>query len=184
MEVKITKAGKACAACEKSFTHEEEVRSLVRVLEGQLAREDFCGACWNNDRAGGAYSVWSLRYYDPRVAEQEPPEVFSPLRQLFYDAVESEDRIELAKAYLAAQLLRRQKVFRLVKESDDAEGEVRLSLYTDRIGNRLIEVRDPNFSYAELEAGRRALITRLEELENPEKSPANGDQAGTEPTQD
>lgn len=183
MEVKITKAGRACAACDRPFVHDEELRSLVRVLEGQLAREDFCAACWSNDRANGAYSVWSLRFYDPKVAEQEPPEVFSPLRQLFYDAVESEDRIELAKAFLAAQLLRRQKVFRLVKESDDAEGEVRLSLYADRIGNRLIEVRDPNFSYAELEAGRRSLIARLEELENPEKALPSGDEAVTEPTQ-
>lgn len=184
MEVKITKAGKVCAACEKTFTHDEELRSLVRVLEGILVREDFCSACWSNDRAGGAYSVWALRYYDPKVAEQESPEVFSPLRQLFYDAVESEDRIALAKAFLAAQLLRRQKVFRLVKESDGTEGEERLSLYADRIGNRLIEVRDPNFSYAELEAGRRSLIARLEELEKPEACTENGAEAGTDPTQD
>jgi hypothetical protein len=110
--------------------------------------------------------VWSPRFYDPKVAEQEPPEVFSPLRQVFYEAAESDDRAETAVAYLAAQLLRRQKVFRLLKESDGAENEVKVALYADRIADRLIEARDPSLSYAELEAGRVALLERLSRLEN------------------
>jgi hypothetical protein len=114
-----------------------------------------------------AFSVWSLKFYDPQVAERQPPEIFSPLRQIFYNAVESEERTELAVAYLAAQLLRRQKVFQLIKESDEGEQEVKLVLFADRIGNRLIEVRDPNLSYAELETGRHVLMERLAGLENP-----------------
>ena len=180
MEVKISKASKSCAGCEKDFVHEQELHSLVRVLEGSLSREDYCAACWTDERVGGAYSVWTLRFYDPKVAEQESPEVFSPLRQLFYEALEQEDRVELAKAFLAAQLLRRQKAFRLIKESDGAEEEVKLSLYADRIGNRLIEVRDPSFTYAELEAGRRKLIERLEEIERPPVVPEAGTAAETE----
>jgi hypothetical protein len=63
-------------------------------------------------------------------------------------------------------LLRRQKVFRLLKESDGAENEVKVALYADRIADRLIEARDPSLSYAELEAGRVALLERLSRLEN------------------
>jgi len=88
------------------------------------------------------------------------------LRQVFYEAAESEDRSETAVAYLAAQLLRRQKVFRLLKESDGPESEVRVALYADRIADRLIEARDPDLSYAELEAGRITLLERLNRLEN------------------
>ncbi len=153
-------------ACQRPFVHEEEMNSLVRIEHQVLIREDFCATCWSPDRTVGAFSVWQYRFYDPRVAEQQPPEVFSPLRQVFYEAAESEDRKELAKAYLAAQLLRRQKVFRLLKESDDADSEVHVILYADRIANRLVEVRDPNLSYAELEAGRCALLERLTELES------------------
>ncbi|MFP4499788.1 MAG: hypothetical protein ACLFTT_02205 [Candidatus Hydrogenedentota bacterium] len=171
MEIKISKASKTCCACEHPFQHDETFNSLVRVAEGALRREDYCRDCWTNDRAKAAYSVWSPRYYDPKVAEAEPPEVFSPLRRLFYEAIEEEDRLEQAKAYLAAQLLRRQKVFRLIKESDEPEGEARLSLYADRIGNRLIEVRDPSFTYSEMETARTRLVTRLEELENPASEP-------------
>lgn len=178
MEVKIGKSARQCTACERTFVHEEEIMSLVRVESQALLREDFCPACWADSRAKGAYSVWSSKFYDPRVAEQAPAEVFSPLRQVFYESVESEERKDMAVAFLAAQLLRRQKVFRLIKESEENENNERLVLYSDRIGTRLIEVRDPSLTYAELEAGRNRLMERLTELENPapaEEAPEHAD---------
>jgi hypothetical protein len=167
MEIKISKSNRNCGKCERPFVHEEELISLVR-MEGQaLIREDYCRSCWREEWATQAFSAWTHRYYDPQVAEQQPPEVFSPLRQVFYEAVEAQTRFELAKAYLAAQLLRRQKVFRLIKESaEEQEGAAHVALFADRIGNRLIEVRDPNLSFDELEVGRQALLERLGELEN------------------
>ncbi len=180
MEIKIGKSARACSTCERPFEHEETLTSVVRIENQALVREDYCQACWNPERAVGTFSVWSPKFYDPKVAEQQPAEVFSPLRQVFYEAVESDDRNELAKAYLAAQLLRRQKAFRLVKESDDPEKEVRMVLFADRIGNRLIEVRDPNLSYAELETGRRGLMERLNAIENPEPTEENMDDAGSQ----
>lgn len=167
MEIRIGKSARACTACGREFVHEEELTSLVRRTERELMREDYCAACWTDVRAEGAYSVWTPRFYDPKVAEQEPPEVFSPLRQVFYEAVESEERIDQARAFLSAQMLRRQKVFRRIKESDEADGEVHLLVFADKIGNRLIEVRDPNFSYAEMETARQALMQRLQMLEAP-----------------
>jgi hypothetical protein len=168
MEIKISKSSRKCAACDRDFVHEEPLFSLIRVTDREFVREDFCQDCWNKERGEGSYSFWSLKYYDASVADQQPEEAFSPLRQTFYEAVESAERTELAKAYLAAQMLRRQKVFRLIKESGDAEGELQMMLYVDRIGNRLIEVRDPSLTYAELEDGRKALLKRLIELETAE----------------
>lgn len=169
MEIKIGKSSKACFACETPFVHEQYLTSMVRIQDANLVREDYCEDCWSVERASRSFSVWSARYVDPQVAEQQPPEVFSPLRRIFYDAVESDSREELAVGYLAAQLLRRQKVFRLLKESDTAENDVRLTLYSDRIADKLIEVRDPNLSYAELDAGRRVLLSRLAEMEKTEE---------------
>lgn len=167
MEIRIGKSARVCGGCSREFVHDEELTSLVRRSEEGLFREDYCQACWLAEKAEGAYSVWTPKYYDPQVADQQPPEVFSPLRQLFYEAVEAEGRIELAMAFLAAQMLRRQKVFRRIKESDEGDGEIHVLLFADRIGNRLIEVRDPNFSYAEMESGRQALLKRLQDLESP-----------------
>ncbi len=168
MEIRIGRSAHKCAACESAFVHEQDIWSLARIAEGELTREDYCGACWDTERARQAFSVWSVKYYDPKVAEQEPPEVFSPLRQVFYEAVEKEERPAQAKAFLAAQLLRRQKVFRQIKESQDEETG-RLILYSDCIGNWLIVVHDPNFSYVEMENARLALLARLQELEQPEE---------------
>jgi hypothetical protein len=165
MNIKISKNSHSCAACGNDFQHEQELTSTVKVAEGVLHRLDFCRDCWNSEQSKDAYSVWSMVYHDPKVENQEPAEVFSPLRQLFYEAAEEQSRIEMAKAFLAAGLLRRQKVFRLIKESDESDGDVRITLYTDRIGNRLIEVPDPQFTYAEMDKARALLIERLQVLE-------------------
>jgi hypothetical protein len=157
----------------------------VRLGEEGFSREDYCASCWTEDVMTGAYSAWSPQFYDPAVAEAEPPEVFSPLRQLFYEAVEGDSRDVLAMAYLAAQLLRRQKVFRLIKENDEAEGTASMLLFADRLGDRLIEVRDPNLTHAELEQGRQMLMQRLAELEEPATaSTGNGDEEHGATTED
>ncbi len=182
MEIKISKSARNCTGCQRPFEHEEQMNSLVRIQDQEFIREDYCSGCWVGDKQTGAYSVWTPKFFDPRVAEQQPPEVFSPLRQLFYEVADAEDRVGMAVAYLAAQLLRRQKVFRLIKESDAPEGEMRVALFADRLGDRLIEVRDPDLSHAEMEEGRRMLLERLNQLENPgagEEPSENGKQQET-----
>ena len=180
MNIKISKNAHSCAACEIHFAHDQSVTSSVRVVEGALQREDFCIDCWAEQSNKKAYSIWKMVYFDPKSVEDQPTEVFSPLRQLFYEAAAEESRVEMAKAFLAAGLLRRQKVFRLIKESDESDGEVRVTLYTDRIGARLIEVPDPQFSYAEMEEARNLLLVRLQELEKAAEIEASEDDAAAE----
>ncbi len=165
MEIKITKSARACSECERPFEHGEEIFSLIRMQDQAFVRNDYDKTHWDPEKTQDALAVWSTAYVDPKFEAQQPPEAFSPLRQAFYEAAESKDRAEIAKAYLAAQLLRRQKVFRLIKEFDSDGGDVRLALFADRIGNRFIEVGDPNLSYPELETGRQMLLQRLRELE-------------------
>jgi hypothetical protein len=166
MEIRITKSSRICTACERPFEHGEEIFSLIRIEDRSFVREDFDKTHWEPENTSNAVAAWSTTYIDPKVEAEQPPEVFSPLRQTFYEAAESKQRDEAAKAYLAAQLLRRQKVFRLIKEFDDEDGEARIALFADRIGNRFIEVSDPNLTYQELENGRQALLRRLQELES------------------
>ncbi len=166
MEISIRKSARSCELCAVEFAHGQSIHSSVAFsAEDLLVRADYCDACWTPTLSRAAYSAWTTHFFDPKVADQQPPEVFSPLRRLFYEACASEDRLELAKAFLAAQLLRRQKVFRQIKESGELDGETRTTLYTDRIGNQFIEVRDPNFTYAELDAARGTLLRCLRELE-------------------
>lgn len=165
MDIKIGKSARVCHGCEKDFVHEEALTSTVRRGDEGWIREDFCATCWNEALGEQAFSAWSATYYDPHVAEQGEPESFSPLRQAFYEAVEKEERAAIAVAYLAGQLLRRQKVFRLLKETTDPDTEAAVLLFSDRIANRLIEVQDPNLTTSELERARHTLMERLGELE-------------------
>lgn len=168
MDIKIGKSARACCACGRKFEHEEPFTSMLRPDDEGLARSDYCKACWSDLTAPQAYSIWKANFYDPDVAEQTSPEFVSPLRQLFYEAVDATERPEMAMAFLAAQLLRRQKVFRLIKETQDPDTEAVVALFTDRIGNRLVEVKDPCLTHAELEVGRRLLLHRLGEIEGTE----------------
>ncbi len=172
MEIKISKCRTMCCACDTEFTHQQEVYSRVVVAENTLERRDYCSDCAQNNGSGTVFCAWTIRYNDPRVKETERQETLSPLRRLFYDAAASSERADLARAYLAAQLLRRQKVFRQIKESDESDGAERVTLFLDRAGNRLIEARDLNFSYAELDEAGLLLMEDLRALETPESEAA------------
>ncbi len=174
MEIRIGKSARVCDVCGRGFSHEEKVRSVARFQEGTLVRQDFCMQCFLPEHTEQAFSAWVTKYLDPKVLDQQPPELYSPLQQLFFDLCSSEDRADLAKAYLAAQLLRRMKVFRLIKESDEADGEVRVTLFADRGGSRLIEVRDPSFTFAELDAARAALFAALRREDSDAPAPEGG----------
>jgi len=177
MEIRIGKSTRVCARTQQTFEHGQELLSLVRQGEEGLVREDYTKEAWEPGCADGAIAVWATSYVDPDNHTQETEDAFSPLRNLFYESVESEDRTDLAKAYLAAQLLRRQKVFRLIKEGEESETDSKFALYTDRIGDRMIEVRDPNLSYAELNAARGSLMESLNALEEPEAPEAGEEEA-------
>jgi len=178
MEVKFSKSAHTCCVCGHNFEHEEAFTSVLQSNESNLCRSDYCDGCWSEQSAPEPelFSVWKSNFYDPNVANQAPEESFSPLRQIFYEAVEGKDRLTLSMAFLAAQLLRRQKVFRLIKESQDPDTDDTTSLFNDRIGNRLIEAQDPCLSHEELEDGRRLLLRRLSEIEDtqPEEEPEDG----------
>lgn len=165
MEIKISKSARQCAACNKEFVHEQKLISAMRRGPEGWLREDYCPACLTEDRGASALCVWSAHYIDAQALAQQPAEALSPLRQAFYEAAEKPDRASVAVAYLAGQLLRRQKAFRFIKQTVDPETEAAVMLFLDRIGNKMIEVHDPNLITAELERGRVALLHRLAEIE-------------------
>ncbi len=168
MEVKIGKSAKICLRTGKPFEHGDEVVSLVKSDGTAFIREDYAQSAWNDELGKGAVAVWTTRYHDPNAELEQEQEAASPLRTIFYEAVASEERPDLARAFLAAQLLRRQKAFRLIKESERGD-EASVALFVDRVGNRLIEVRDPNLTFGELQQAKLELQAQLEALESSEE---------------
>ncbi len=168
MEIKISKCATRCHGCEHDFIHEQKVCSMATMENESLVRKDYCTDCRPGEREAALFCYWETQYNDPKMLDAEHQESLSPLRRLFYDLANSAERLDLAQAFLAAQLLKRQRAFRQMRESEDAEGTMRTTLFLDRAGNRLIETRDLNFSYAELDVARTQLMEQLRNLESPE----------------
>ncbi len=171
MEIKISKCASKCCVCEHPFVHEQKVHSVATMDTEFLARKDYCSDCSPKEKEANHFCAWETQYSDPKVLEAEHQEVLSPLRRLFYELAASAVRLELAQAFLAAQLLKRQRAFRQIRESEDGDGAARTTLYLDRATNRLIEACDLNFTYAELDEARIALLDQLRLLESPEPPP-------------
>jgi hypothetical protein len=169
LDIKIRKASSSCLACGKRFEHLRKHFSRANAGDDQeLIREDYCPACWESGRAAdleNTYSFWLSKYFDPAAASEPDEQEFSPLRTVFYDAVEREGRSEQAVAYLAAHLLRRQKVLRFIRGFEDSERDGDISVFSDRFSDRVAEVVDPGFSVEELQGARQELVQRLEQME-------------------
>ncbi len=174
MEIKINRCSDACHQCEAVFAHQDKIHSVAQWNDSKLERQDFCKHCFADREEGDVWCAWASQYVDPKVAEAERQESFSPLRRLFYDLAASEERSSLAQAFLAAQLLKRQRVFRQIRETEEEQeqGTCRVCLYLDRAGNRLIETRDLNFSYTELDNARVLLMEELRQRETPSEENA------------
>lgn len=177
MEIKISKCAKQCSACAQDFVHEQKVHSVARINDGSLERDDYCATCVPEESDEHLFCSWSTQYSDPKILESEHQETLSPLRRLFYDLAGSTERPDLAQAFLAAQLLKRQKAFKQIRESEEGDGATRVTLFLDRSGSRLIETRDLQFTYAELDTARAQLLESLRALETPEseQEPEQGD---------
>lgn len=171
MEIKISRNAIKCFNCEKTFVHEEWIVSRIIDTNEEWQRQDFCMSCWEQKKGQDSLSQWRHRFIDAKLQKKEQEVIDSPLRTLFYEAVEKEhSRIELAIAFLTSQLLKREKVFKKIKEMAISSKDGYIIMYIDRIDDRVIEVRDPNFTLTEMEEAKKIVLERLgdkPESENP-----------------
>lgn len=168
MEIKISKCAAKCHVCGQDFAHEQQVHSAALMENDCLDRRDYCSGCVPERKDSSLFCSWQTQYSDPRVMESERQETLTPLRRLFYDLAGCTERLDMAQAFLAAQLLKRQKAFRQIRETEGGEDAARVTLFLDRAGGRLIETRDLNFGYSELDSARVLLLEKLRALESPE----------------
>ncbi len=168
--VNIRRAGVACASCGTGFEDGQEHFSILRHDEptGEWHRGDFCLGCWDGVLEGedgrDLYSLWRTRYIDRNAARRTPANEYTPLLEICYDALHSEEAEQQGLAYLSAMVLRRQKVFRLVR-SERAEDNAPASLlFYDKVNQAEIRVPDPPMTLDDLRATRRVLQSRLTPL--------------------
>lgn len=131
-------------------------------------RSDYCLACWEQALEGESgttvHSLWRTRYVDRDAARRTPPNEYTPLLEICYDALSSEDAEQQSLAYLTAMVLRRQKVFRLVRREQDEATQQEAYLFFDKVNQVEVRVPDPPMSLDSLRATRRVLQSRLAPL--------------------
>jgi hypothetical protein len=168
VEIQIQKESSQCLACKERFKHDERHHSLLKIEGNIFLREDYCEGCWIRGAGsrGEIYSHWQTRYRDPAVASATPKEQFLPLLNLCYEAI-AQGEAGAAMAYMCALMLRRQKVFKLVRE--EKENGRSVLIFSDRHNDTQIRVLDPGLSESQFEDARR----RLEEVIGPSKGQAD-----------
>ncbi len=164
MEIKIRKNSPVCLGCSKAFQHNEVIWSQLIKADDDFVREDFCSECWGQRNTTEVFSYWRHKFIDLKdVKRQQELQNESPIRNLFYEMVsKSESRSDEAIVYLASQLLRREKIFKKLKEVVVSKTNGHIIIFVDRIDEKVVEVRDPNFSYQELEEARKYICEFLE----------------------
>ena len=154
MEISIQKESARCMGCDEPFAHEQKHRSLLRIEESNFLREDYCEKCWAERLAlaesDEVYSYWETKYRDPSVAKATPQEQFMPLLNLCYESIAQGGSDAEAMAYMCALIMRRQKVFRFVREErDESSGKTAL-VFFDKHNDTQIRILDPQLTESQL----------------------------------
>jgi hypothetical protein len=158
VDIEVQKESSRCNGCGENFVNEQKHYSLLRIEESNFTREDYCEKCWAERPTvtETAYSFWETRYRDPAMAKAMPEEQFMPLLKLCYESIVLGGRDSEAIAYVCALVLRRQKIFRFVREEKDPSGRGIL-VFTDKYNDAQIRVVDPQLTEAELRGVRQKL---------------------------
>ena len=138
-------------------------------------RLDYCMDCWDAAldtlEPETLHSLWRTRFVDRNAARQTPVNEYTPLLEICYDSLGADEIDSQAMAYLSAMVLRRQKVFRLVRTERDADTDQEALLFYDTVSQAEVRVPDPPLTLDELRATRRVLQERLAAV-TPDDGPA------------
>ena len=132
-------------------------------------REDYCEECWpefiSANDGNEIYSHWQTRYKDPAAAKAVPEGQFMPLLKLFYDHLTGDFPGAAAFCYVCALVLRRQKVFRFVREETEKDSDKMVLVFHDKYHDVQIKVPDPKVTDAEFQEVRQKLEAHLSQKE-------------------
>ena len=163
MEIEVQKESPHCIGCNEAFVNGQKHHSLLRIDANNFIREDYCEKCWATrpDAVETTYSHWETRYRDPAAAKATPEGQFMPLLKLCYESISQEGREFEATAYVSALVLRRQKVFRFIREEKEASSQRNVLIFADKYNDTQIRVIDPQLTETELRGVKQKLEEQL-----------------------
>jgi hypothetical protein len=187
LEINIQRESAQCLKCGATFQHKEKHHSLLRIENKDFLREDYCLGCWSDDfekDSDGVYSSWETRYHDLSVVRATPHEQFMPMLNLCYESIAEGGAEGESMAYMCALILRRQKVFRFVREEKEEEGERRSVLvFLDKHNDTQMRIVDPELTDGQMHEVKQRLEKKIspeEQAVTEEGSEAEGAEEGRE----
>jgi hypothetical protein len=179
VEISIEKESPRCQGCNIPFEHDQKHLSLLRIKEKSFLREDYCEKCWSERGeladSNEVYSYWETRYRDPAVAKATPQEQFVPLLNLCYESIARGDSEGEAMAYMSALVLRRQKIFRFLREDKEDSTGREILVFSDRHNDTQVRICDPKLTESQLQDVKH----RLEELLGQPRGQVDDQQSGS-----
>ena len=177
VEINIQRESSRCLKCDMEFAHDQKHHSLLKIEGKEFLREDYCIKCWterpDNDDASRVYSSWETKYCDPSVAKATPQEQFLPMLNLCYESIAEGGPEGEAMAYMCALILRRQKIFRFVREEkEEQEPHRSVLIFVDKHNDTQIGIVDPELTDSQLQEVKQA----LEEKIGPEEDQTDDEQ--------
>jgi hypothetical protein len=166
VDINIQKEASRCLRCSSEFKHDDKHHSLLKIEGKDFLREDYCADCWSErsgvDEDDRVYSYWETRYRDPAVAKATPTEQFLPLLNLCYESIAGGGPEGEAMAYMCALILRRQKVFRFVREEKKGpEPHRSVLIFLDKHNDTQIMIVDPELTDSQLQEVKQTLEEKI-----------------------
>ena len=111
----ISKTSGACLRCRKELGPDEEFVAVVRQVEEEFHREDYCLACWQSLESAGAaeeadlFGIW--RAQSPRTQGKKKLFIDDGLLIDFFHRLDgATDDLKLSFRYVLALVLMRKKL--------------------------------------------------------------------------
>ena len=148
MNIRIGSSGKECCRCRRRFQVGEPFYSLLLFgEEGSLGREDRCRACWEDFEPPAESAWWLTRRADESGRARVD---FESVKALFFQLADKEGGEAAGLRYVAALLLVRKRICRLLDTIYGPQGEI-LRLEFHRGEGTVHQVPVPDLDQEDLE---------------------------------
>jgi hypothetical protein len=157
--IKIERIHRTCSGCGKEFAYGEEIVSTVRQIEEQLARQDYCLACWKREPPTDAFSYWRGIFPVKSKPDIEDMEKV----QKFFDRLllkeETTPEIDGVKFFTALVLARKKRLKLLGTRRQEERAFLQVEKGWD---GEKAEIPDPGITEEQIETIRRNMETLFE----------------------
>jgi len=140
MDYDVRRCSRKCDRTDRELQEGEVYFSVLKIVDGQFVRSDYCEEAWDGPPEEGVIAWWRAQVpaRDAKVQKLAPSDVLLNLFQELENETQQAD-----VRYVLTLLLVRRRLFRL-EHSQRSDGQETLEVYCPRLDQRFqIAVQEP-----------------------------------------